>query len=57
MAQDISLRNQVPVKRFIMQQGTELLTDCAGLALVGLALNRFAQVRQTLKRLLTKHSG
>ena len=57
MAQDIALRNQTPLKRFILQQSTELLTDCAGLALVGLALNRFAQVRQTLERLLPKRSG
>ncbi|MDD1650701.1 MAG: IS1380 family transposase, partial [Methylococcaceae bacterium] len=57
MAQDIALRNQTPLKRFILQQSTELLTPCAGLALVGLALNRLAQVRQTLDRWLPKRSG
>jgi hypothetical protein len=46
-----------PLQRFTLQQGTELLTHCAGLALVGLALNRFAQVRQTLDRWLPKRSG
>ena len=49
---------QIPsLTRFSLQQGTELLTHCAGLALVGLALNRFARVRQTLDRWLPKRSG
>jgi len=50
-------RNGAPLRRFILQQGREVLTHCAGLALVGLALNRFAQVRQTLDHGLSKRSG
>lgn len=57
MAQQIALSNRTPLKKFILRQGSELLTDLAGLALVGMALNRFAQVRQTLDRLLPKRSG
>jgi hypothetical protein len=57
MAQHSRVSNVASLQRFTLQQGTELLTHCAGLALVGLALNRFAQVRQTLDRWLPKRSG
>jgi hypothetical protein len=57
MAQNLSLPNQTPLKKFFLQRGSEFLTDRAGLALVGLALNKFARVRQTLDRLLPKRSG
>jgi hypothetical protein len=57
MAQLIALSNLTPLKKIILRQGSELLTDLAGLALVGMAQNRFAQVRQTLDRLLPKRSG
>jgi len=57
MAQPIALSNRTPLKKFILRQGSELLTDLAGLALVGLALNQFARVRQTLDTLLPKRSG
>jgi hypothetical protein len=50
-------RNATSPTRFILKQGSELLTDQAGLALVGLALNRFAQVREVLDRWLPKRSG
>jgi hypothetical protein len=57
MAQGIASRKRTPLKKFLLQRGSELLTDLAGLSLVGLALNNFAQVRQTLDRLLPKRSG
>ena len=57
MAQPSVLPNPTHLKKLILRQGSELLTELAGLALVGLALNRFAQVRQTLDRLLPKRSG
>ena len=57
MAQPTVLPNPTHLKKLILRQGSELLTELAGLALVGLALNRFAQVRQTLDRLLPKRSG
>lgn len=50
---------QTPFKptRYTLKQGAELLTDHAGLALVGLALNKFAQVRQALDAVFPKRSG
>jgi len=57
MAQNLSLPHRTTLKKFILQRGPELLTDLAGLALVGLALNKFARVRQTLDQLLPKRSG
>lgn len=43
--------------RFSLKQGDELLTDHAGLALVGLALNKFARVREALDSVFPKRSG
>lgn len=50
-----SRRDSLPA--FKLKQGTELLTDQAGLALVGLALAKFAKVRETLDKALSKRSG
>jgi len=57
MAKQTPLRNQTSPKKFILQQSTACLTGHAGLALVGLALNRFAQVREVLDRWFPKRSG
>lgn len=43
--------------KFGFKQGRELMTDHAGLSLVGLALEKFAKVRQTLDAALPKRSG
>lgn len=50
-----SSRDSLPT--FKLKQGGELLTDHAGLALVGLALAKFAQVRQVFDTALPKRSG
>jgi hypothetical protein len=50
-------RNQTSPQPFIVKQGTECLTGHAGLALVGLAVNRFARVREVLDRWFPKRSG
>lgn len=42
---------------FCIKQGSELMTDHAGLSLVGLALEKFAKVRKTLDAVLPKRSG
>jgi hypothetical protein len=42
---------------FKLKQGSELLTDHSGLALVGLALAKFAQVRQVFDTAIPKRSG
>jgi hypothetical protein len=39
MAQQIALSNRTPLKKLILRQGSERLTDLAGLALVGMTLN------------------
>jgi hypothetical protein len=57
MAKQTLPRHQTTLKTFTLKQGSELLTDQAGLALVGLALNRFARVREALDRWFPKRSG
>jgi Transposase DDE domain group 1 len=57
MAQSTHPRNRAPLNKFLLQRGSELLTDLAGLSLVGLALNQFARVRETLDGVLPKRSG
>lgn len=57
MAQSILCPYGDPIPRFKLKQGTELLTDHAGLALVGLALAKFARVRETLDQAIAKRSG
>lgn len=46
-----------PLPKFKLKQGNELLTDHAGLSLVGLALVKFAKVRQVLDAAIPKRSG
>jgi hypothetical protein len=57
MAQSVLHPYGDPIPCFKLKQGTELLTDHAGLALVGLALAKFAKVRETLDKALSKRSG
>jgi hypothetical protein len=57
MAQSVLHPYGDPIPRFKLKQGTELLTDHAGLALVGLALAKFAKVRETLDKAIPKRSG
>ena len=47
--------NRLPT--FKLKQGSELLTDHSGLALVGLALEKFAQVRLVFDAAIPKRSG
>lgn len=46
-----------PITKFKLKQGTELFTEHAGLALVGLALRKFAGVRQVIDGAISKRSG
>lgn len=46
-----------PLPKFKLKQGNELLTDHAGLSLVGLALAKFAKVRKVLDAVIPKRSG
>jgi len=57
MAQSVLHPYGDPIPRFKLKQGTELLTDHAGLALVGLALAKFARVCETLDKAIPKRSG
>jgi hypothetical protein len=57
MAQSVLHPYGDPIPRFKLKQGTELLTDHAGLALVGLALAKFAKVCETLDKAIPKRSG
>lgn len=57
MAQSVLHPCGDPIPCFKLKQGTELLTDHAGLALVGLALAKFAKVRETLDKAIPKRSG
>jgi len=57
MAQSVHRPYGDPIPCFQLKQGSELLTDHAGLALVGLALAKFAQVRETLDHAIPKRSG
>lgn len=49
--------NGTQISRFNLKQSGQLLTEHAGLALVGLALSKFAKVRPTLDKALPKRSG
>ncbi len=49
MAQNVLHPSRDPIPTFKLKQGNELLTDHAGLSLVGLALAKFAKVCQTLR--------
>jgi len=57
MAQSVLHPYGDPIPRFKLKQGTELFTDHAGLALVGLALAKFARVCETLDKAIPKRSG
>ena len=57
MANNISATRRSLLPKFQFKQGTELFTDQAGLALVGLALEKFAGMRKTLDQALPKRSG
>jgi len=57
MAQNVHTFYRAPLTTFKLKQGNELLTEHAGLSLVGLALSKFAQVCQTLDAALPKRSG
>jgi len=57
MAQSVLHPYGDPIPRFKLKQGTELLTGHAGLALVGLALAKFARVCETLDKAIPKRSG
>ena len=57
MTQSVHHPNGDPIPCFKLKQGAELLTDHAGLALVGSALAKFARVRETLDKALPKRSG
>jgi hypothetical protein len=57
MAQRVSPSSRTSFPQFKLKQGSERLTDQAGLSLVGLALDKFARVRQVLDRALPKRSG
>jgi hypothetical protein len=57
MAQNVLHPSRDPLPTFKLKQGNELLTDHAGLSLVGLALAKFAKVCQTLDAAIPKRSG
>jgi len=57
MAQSVLHPYGNPIPCFKLKQGTEVLTDHAGLALVGLALAKFARVCETLDKAIPKRSG
>ncbi len=57
MAQSVLHPYGDPIPRFKLKQSSELLTDHAGLALVGLALAKFARVCATLDQAIPKRSG
>jgi len=57
MTQSVHHPNGNPLPCFKLKQGEELITDHAGLALVGSALAKFARVRETLDKALPKRSG
>ena len=57
MAQNVLNPYCAPLPKFKLAQGSELLTDHAGLSLVGLALAKFAKVCQTLDAVIPKRSG
>jgi hypothetical protein len=57
MAQSVRHPYRSAFPKFVLKEGSELFTDQAGLSLVGLALEKFARVRQTLDKALPKRSG
>lgn len=57
MVRNVPHPNGTQIPCFNLKQGSQLLTDHAGLALVGLALSKFAKLRQTLDKALPKRSG
>jgi len=57
MAQNVLHPYRAPLPKFKLKQGSELLTDHAGLSLVGLALAKFAKVCPTLDAAIPKRSG
>jgi hypothetical protein len=57
MAQNALNPYHAALPTFKLKQGNELLTDHAGLSLVGLALSKFAGVRQALDAAIPKRSG
>lgn len=57
MVRSVPHPNGTQIPRFKLKQSSQLLTEHAGLALVGSALSKFAKVRQTLDKALPKRSG
>jgi hypothetical protein len=57
MAQNVLRPYRSAFPKFVLKEGSELFTDKAGLSLVGLALDKFSRVRQTLDKALPKRSG
>lgn len=57
MAKSVPHSSQAPFPKFKLKQGSERLTDQAGLSLVGLALKKFARLREVLDLAIPKRSG